>query len=179
MTGNWMRMLLQPTGAAVAICALPMLAPVAQAQNGAAVPQEVAQRSSGQRTQSGDAMVAEATAMVRALYEANARAEQGDGPDPFPGQAADRYFTADILTVLRSGDIGAHPLYGAQDFDGRIDRIAPDMEQPMFRGMITIHVDFTNFGEPQRATFFLRADTDRQGAPLRIFRVEHDGWAYP
>jgi hypothetical protein len=158
-------------GAALAIGVLTMLASPAQAQVGAAVPRQAAQ--------SGNAMVAEAAALVRNLYAADARAEQGGGPGPLQGQGADRYFTADIVTLLRSGEIGAHPLYGAQDFDGRIDRIAPDAEQPMYRGMITIHVDFTNFGQSQRATFFLRADTDRQGAPLRIFRVEHDGWAYP
>ncbi|WP_459079871.1 hypothetical protein [Mesorhizobium sp. A623] len=45
--------------------------------------------------------------------------------------------------------------------------------------MITINVDFTNFGRKQRVVYFLCADTTRRGAPLRIFRVEHDGWSYP
>ncbi|WP_392352833.1 hypothetical protein V8F63_08310 [Brevundimonas sp. LF-1] len=55
----------------------------------------------------------------------------------------------------------------------------PDPDHPMLRGMITINVDFTNFGQPQRAVFHIRADADKPDAPLRIFRVEHDGWSYP
>lgn len=128
---------------------------------------------------SGDAMIAEATSIVRALYEANARAERGQGPDPLHGSLASQYFTSDILAFFRSGGLGAHPLYGAQDFDGSILRIAPDPDEPMLRGMITIDVGFTNFGQLQRAAFYLRADTTQQGAPLRIFRVEHEGWSYP
>ena len=49
----------------------------------------------------------------------------------------------------------------------------------MLRGMITINVDFTNFGQQQRAVFYLRPDPTKPEAPLRIFRVEHDGWWYP
>jgi hypothetical protein len=49
----------------------------------------------------------------------------------------------------------------------------------MLRGMTTINVDFTNFGRRQRALSYLRADTTKAGAPLRIFRVEHDRWSYP
>lgn len=128
---------------------------------------------------SGDAMIAEASSIVHALYEANARAELGQGPDPLHGPSASQYFTSDILAFFRSGGLGAHPLYGAQDFDGSILRIAPDPHEPMLRGMIIINVNFTNFGQLQRAVFYLRADTTQQGAPLRIFRVEHDGWSYP
>lgn len=127
---------------------------------------------------SGDAMIDEAQGMVRDLYDAQARAERG-GADPLRGNAAGKYFTSDIVALLRSGGVGAHPLYGAQDFDGRVTRIASDPDNPMLRGMITINVDFTNFGERQRAVFYLRADTTKPEAPLRIFRVEHDGWSYP
>ncbi len=123
---------------------------------------------------SGDAMIDQAQQLVRDLYDAQARAERGQGPDPLQGRAADRFFTADIVAMLRSGGVGAHPLYGAQDFDGQIIRIVPDSGQPMLRGMITINVDFTNFGQRQRAVYFLRADPSN-GAGLRIFRVEHDG----
>ena len=49
----------------------------------------------------------------------------------------------------------------------------------MFRGMITINVDFTNFGQPRRAVFNLRADTARADAPFRIFRIDLDGWSFP
>lgn len=45
--------------------------------------------------------------------------------------------------------------------------------------MITINVDFTNFGKKQGAVFYLRGDMTKAGAPLRIFRVEPDGWSYP
>ncbi|HHX83083.1 MAG TPA: hypothetical protein GX696_08900 [Pseudomonadaceae bacterium] len=126
----------------------------------------------------GDSTIAEAAWLVRTLYEQNERAEQGEGPSPLSAGAADAYFISDIVALLESG-IGAHPLYGAQDFQGRITRIAPDAEQPMFRGMITINVDFTNFDNPQRAIYRLRADTTQPNAPLRIFRVEHEGWSYP
>lgn len=73
----------------------------------------------------------------------------------------------------------AHPLYGAQDFDGTVNAPKRDRDQPMLRGMITVNVDFTNFGQAQRAVYRLRADTSKPGAPLRIFMVEHDGWSYP
>ncbi|MEW4467836.1 hypothetical protein AB1K62_08405 [Parasphingorhabdus sp. JC815] len=131
------------------------------------------------KTSTSASPVVEATAIVRKLYDAQARAERGQGTDPLQGRTASNYFTSDIVDLLRAGRIGAHPLYGAQDFDGRVTRIAADPEQPMLRGMVTVHVDFTNFGEPQRATFYLRADTTQRGSPLRIFRVEHDGWSYP
>ena len=131
------------------------------------------------KTSASNGTVVEATAMVRKLYDAQARADRGQGTSPLQGKMASSYFTSDIVALFRSGRIGAHPLYGAQDFDGRVTRIAADSEQPMLRGMVTIHVDFTNFGEPQRASFYLRADTTQSGAPLRIFRVEHDGWSYP
>lgn len=127
----------------------------------------------------GDALIVEAQQLVRDLYDAQARAERGQGADPLQSGSAKRYFTSDIVALLGSGGVGAHPLYGAQDFDGHVMRIAPDPDHPMLRGMITINVDFTNFGQPQRAVFYLRADTTGQNAPMRIFRVEHDGWSYP
>jgi len=138
-------------------------------------------RSNGKETpsSSSDALIDEAQLLVADLYDAQARAERGSGREPLEGRSAARYFTADIVAAIQSGGYGAHPLYGGQDFDGRILRIAPDPDTPMLRGMITINVDFTNFGEPQRAVFYLRADTSQPNAPLRIFRVEHDGWSYP
>lgn len=126
-----------------------------------------------------DATVVAATSLVRNLYDAQARADRGQGSDPLRGKSASDYFTSDIAALLRSGRIDGHPLYGAQDFNGRVTRVAADSKQPMLRGMVTIHVDFTNFGRSQRATYYLRADTTQRGAPLRIFRVEHDGWSYP
>lgn len=123
--------------------------------------------------------VDQAQDMVRELYEREFLSEGSDLPSAFDPSVAHQYFSDDIVAWLASGDIGAHPLYGAQDFDGAIGEPTPDPDQPMFRGMITINVDFTNFGQPQRAVFSLRADTTKPGAPLRIFNVAHEGWSYP
>ena len=129
-------------------------------------------------TTGGD-IVAEATSLVRRLYEAQAKADRDQGPEPVFGNMASEFFSADVVDYLHSGQIGAHPLYGAQDFDGEILRIEPDGDKPMFRGMITINVDFRNFDQPQRAVFSLRSDTTRPDAAVRIFHVEHDGWELP
>lgn len=132
-----------------------------------------------QAGQDNSIILAEATDIVQKLYSAQQRADQGLGPTPFLSPSAQQYFTADAITWLQSGQIDAHPLYGAQDYEIKIRAIAADPTQPIFRGMITIHVDFTNFGQTQRATYYLRADTEQNNAPLRIFRVEHNGWSYP
>ncbi|MFA7670083.1 MAG: hypothetical protein WCX93_12105 [Burkholderiaceae bacterium] len=124
-------------------------------------------------------MIAEAENLVRDLYDRHARSEQGQGQDPLQSRLAGDYFTSDIVAQLQAGGFGAHPLYGTQDFDGRVTRIAADSDQPMMRGMITINVDFTNFGQSQRAVHLLRVDTTAANRRLRIFRVEHDGWSYP
>lgn len=130
-------------------------------------------------TTSADAMIDEAEAIVRDLYGAMARFNEGQGPYPLRGSSASRYFTSDIVDLLRSGGLGADPLYGSQDVDGKVLHIASDADQPMLRGMITINVDFINFGRQQRAVFSMRADPSLENAPLRIFRVEHEGWSYP
>lgn len=136
--------------------------------------------AAGEQVSPGDdAMIADAQTIVRELYDAQALADRGQGPDPLQRDAASRYFTSDIVALFETGEIAAHPLYGAQDFEGSITRIAPDEDMPMLRGMISINVDFTNFGEKQRAVYQLRADPTQAGSPLRIFRVEHEGWSYP
>ena len=127
----------------------------------------------------GEDIVAQATRLVRELYQAQARADRDQGDSPVFGDMAEQFFSADVVDYLNSGRIGAHPLYGAQDFDGEIVRIEPDPDTPMFRGMVTINVDYRNFDQPQRAVFSLRSDTTRADAAVRIFRVEHDGWALP
>jgi len=127
----------------------------------------------------GDDIVAEATTLVRRLYEAQARADRDQGDSPVFGDMAAEFFSADVVDHLNSGQVGAHPLYGAHDFDGEILRIEPDPDNPMFRGMVTINVDYRNFDQPQRAVFSLRSDTTRGDAAVRIFRVEHDGWELP
>lgn len=123
--------------------------------------------------------VGQAQDLVRELYERQFQSENSNLPSAFDPSVSRNYFTDDIVSWLASGNIGAHPLYGAQDFDGAYEDPMPDPNQPMLRGMITINVDFTNFGKKQRAVFYLRADTTKAGAPLRIFRVEHNGWSYP
>lgn len=128
---------------------------------------------------SADPQLGYAEAFVGELYERYDLAQLGAGADPLrPPMAAD-FFTADIVAFLTSGRVQAHPLYGAQDFDVAVHEPRADLERPVLRGMITINVDFTNFGKKQRAIFYLRADTTKAGSPLRIFRVEHDGWSYP
>ncbi|MFP1644731.1 SH3 domain-containing protein [Pontitalea aquivivens] len=122
--------------------------------------------------------VAVARDLVRALYAAADQAGRG-GPHPLdPDQAAD-YFFSDIATGLATNPPGADPLTGAQDFDGQIADPVPDPEQPMMRGMITIHVGITNFGRSHTAVFRLRPDPSQPGAPIRIFRIEQDGWQFP
>jgi len=128
---------------------------------------------------SGGVTVEEATRLVRALHDAQLRADRGQGPDPLYEADAGEYFTAEIVRRLEAGDVGAHPVWGAQDFDGELIGIAADPDTPMLRGTIIIHADFTNFGQRQRATYYLRADDSLPGAPLRIMRIEHDGWSLP
>ncbi len=124
----------------------------------------------------GDPLIDDAARLVRDLYAAEA-ASQSRADYPFLAGNAERYFFAGIVPALagHGGDL----LYDAQDFQGRITRIAPDPDQPMFRGMITVNVDFTNFDRPDRAIFRLRADTGQPGSPVRIFRIEHDEWSFP
>src|SRR5690606_12496367 len=123
--------------------------------------------------------VAQAQDLVREIYERQYQSENSNLPSAFAPSVARNYFSDGIVKWLASGTVDAHPLYGAQDFDGAIGEPTPDPDQPMLRGMITINVDFTNFGKKQRAIFYLRPDTTKRGAPLRVFRVEHDGWSYP
>lgn len=123
--------------------------------------------------------VTQATMLVRRLYKMSDEASRGRGQSPLmPGLASD-FFTADIVDLIHSGQLTAHPLYNAQDFEVEIHQIEADPERPMFRGMITINVDFSNFGHAQRAVFYLRSDTMREDAAIRIFHIEHDGWELP
>ncbi len=127
-----------------------------------------------------DRMIDMAAGLVREMYERQFFSDGGDSMgSPIDPSVAHHYFTDDIVAWLASGNVGAHPLYGAQDFDGSISEPEPDPARPMYRGMITINVDITNFGKSHRAVFYIRADTTKNGAPLRVFNVEHDGWSYP
>lgn len=124
----------------------------------------------------GDPLIDGAQSLVKRLYDAFA-ASQSEADNPFAPANAASYFFADLVPELAGH--GADLLYDAQDFDGSVTRIAPDPDQPMFRGMITINVDFTNFGASKRTVFRLRADTDQPGAPFRIFSIGHDGGGFP
>jgi len=126
-----------------------------------------------------DEVVEGARGLVEELYHHQIEADAAGGPGPLDPVNSSMYFTDDVVAWLGSGHVQAHPLFGAQDFDGSVQSPRPDPEQPMLRGMVTINVDFTNFGKPQRAVFHLRADPAKPGAPFRIFNVEHDGWSYP
>src|SRR5690625_918357 len=125
---------------------------------------------------SGDPLIMGAADLVRDLYRSfdDMRSE---ADNPFAAANARRYFFADLVPELQGR--GADLLYDAQDFDGEVTRIAPDPDQPMFRGMITIIADFTNFGQRKKAVFHLRADPDQPDAPFRIFSIGHDECDFP
>lgn len=141
---------------------------------------ELSAATSADETPPGDVdPVAYAQELVREVYETYDLAQSNGQRDPLERPYSANYFTADVVDFLSSDQVQAHPLYGGQDFDVVMSEPKADPDQPMLRGMITINVDYTNFGQAQRAVFYLRADTSQPGAPIRIFRVEHDGWSYP
>ncbi|WP_289043353.1 hypothetical protein [uncultured Aliiroseovarius sp.] len=124
----------------------------------------------------GDALIDGAAHLVGDLYTAF-EAQRSTADNPFAPDNASRYFFSDLVPSLRGH--GADVLYNGQDFQGEVTQIAPDPNQPMLRGMITVNVDFTNFGLAQRAVFNLRADISQPDAPMRIFRVQHGEWSFP
>ncbi|MBA4800815.1 MAG: hypothetical protein H2040_03035 [Euryhalocaulis sp.] len=129
-------------------------------------------------TPGSDALIMRARDLVRTLYEWAEQAPAG-GRHPLDPAHAGQFFSVGVVEAMKARPPGASPLYGAQDFDGSVSDPFPDPEQPMLRGMITLHVDIVNFGQPRRVTFRLRADPARPGAPLRVFRIEHEDWAFP
>ncbi len=128
------------------------------------------------QSNSTDPMIVDALTLVGDLYNLFEQS-QSAADNPFLPPTAERFFFAAIVPDLAGH--GADVLYDAQDFMGAVTRIAPDEDHPMLRGMITINVDFTNFGQARRAVFSLRPDPAQQGAPVRIFRVDHAGWSFP
>eukprot|EP00873_Tetraselmis_striata_P031703 jgi/Tetstr1/451967/TSEL_039003.t1 len=132
--------------------------------------------TTGSQAWSGDDLIEHARGLVAALYAYDDPARGVRHRDP---AAPDVFFSTDFRDALRSRPPGADLLIGAQDFQGTISAPVPDPDRPMFRGMITINVEVENFGQTHTAVFRLRGDTTRPGAPLRIFRIEHDGWSYP
>ncbi|MGR3564639.1 MAG: hypothetical protein ACU0FH_18310 [Heliomarina sp.] len=132
----------------------------------------------GADAMSGDEMILEAQELVRALYESARLARMG-GPEPLDPANVGNFFSSDVVATMRANPLQADPIYGAQDFQGSVSAPRPDPDQPMFRGMVTINVEIVNFGRAHTAVFRLRADPGQPGAPLRIFRVEHEGWSFP
>lgn len=132
----------------------------------------------GPNAVAGENLIAHAQDLVRALYETADLARVG-GPEPLDPANAGSYFSSDVVAGMRARPLEVNPLYGAQAFDGSVAEPEPDPDQPMLRGMITLNVEIVNFGKAHTAVFRLRADPSRPGAPLRIFRIEHDGWSFP
>lgn len=132
--------------------------------------------TTGSQAWSGDDLIEHARGLVAALYAYDDPARGVSHRDP---AAPDVFFSTDFRDALRSRPPGSDLLIGAQDFQGTISAPVPDPDRPMFRGMITINVEVENFGQTHTVVFRLRGDTTRPGAPLRIFRIEHDGWSYP
>ncbi|WP_332719907.1 hypothetical protein, partial [Pelagibacterium mangrovi] len=126
----------------------------------------------GAHAWSSDELIDHARGLVATLYEYD---DPVQDRSPLNPDARDAFFSTDFVAALQSQPPGADLLIGAQDFQGHVSEPMPDPEQPMLRGMITINVEVENFGQ----THTLRADTSRPDAPLRIFRIEHDGWSYP
>jgi len=146
---------------------------------GNAVAASAAGVSVAQAGQSADDMVDAAEDLVRALYEMHTMNFVGAGPSPLDPAHAGRFFDTDVVAYLQANQLYVDPLINAQDFDGAIDEPYRDPDEPMLRGMITVLVDFTNFGKAQQAVVRLRADTSRPDAPVRIMRIEHEGWSFP
>ncbi|AQZ52992.1 hypothetical protein [Martelella mediterranea] len=132
--------------------------------------------TTGPQAWSGDDLIEHARALVAALYDYD---DHGVGLSHRDPSAPDVFFSTGFRNALRSRPPGADLLIGAQDFQGSVSEPVPDPDQPMFRGMITINVEVENFGKTHTAVFRLRGDATRPDAPLRIFRIEHDGWSYP
>lgn len=127
---------------------------------------------------SDEELISQAEALVRKLYDQQRLADQGRGQSPIELGRAGEFFSADVVASMARGPIEASPLYGSQDQEISNLRVLRDPDMPLYRGLLTVNADFDNFGKPQRAVFSLRADPSLPGAPLRIIRVEHDGWTF-
>lgn len=129
----------------------------------------------------GDRMIEDAVSLVWRLYTRHEQSTRGEALSPFShARVADFFFAADAALVADS-PWQADPLYDAQDFDITNLRVYADPEMPMFRGMITVWVEFENFGQPKRVEVNLRPDPDQPGtpAPVRILRIDHGAWQFP
>ncbi|SMH39939.1 SH3 domain-containing protein [Maritimibacter sp. HL-12] len=126
----------------------------------------------------GDPLVDEAVRLVQDLYQQRQDAMEGRASDPLQPSAARRYFFPDVVNRLAEGP-GADPLFDAQDAEITGLEVFPEPGNEMFRGMITVHARFENFGMPQRVVFRLRVDPSLDPPAVRIMRIEHDDWTLP
>lgn len=141
----------------------------------------LAEDTGGPDDPASDPQITAALDLVQQLYDArlNARLDaRTPEADPLSQSNARDYFFADGVTQLAAGP-QADPLFGAQDTRITRLRIRPAPDHAMFRGMLTIHVDFHNFDQPQQAIVVLRVDPDLTPPAPRIMRIEHDGWTFP
>lgn len=128
-----------------------------------------------------DRMIEDAVSLVTRLYRRHAQSLRGEALSPLSrARAADFFFAADAAAVA-DGPRQADPLYDAQDSEITNLRVYADPEMPMFRGMITVWVEFENFGQPKKVEVNLRPDPDQPGrpAPVRIMRINHGAWTFP
>jgi len=121
----------------------------------------------------GDPVLRMARDRAEALYRDHMRSlSDASVTSPVHDDRAAQFFTGSLARELGNRHPDADPLFDAQDTGISDLRVALDAEQPVFRGMITVNVDFRNFGRSQRAVARLRVEN---GSP-RIIRIEHDGW---
>lgn len=130
--------------------------------------------------ETGNDRVEIAVQLVERLFSQHDQYVRGAAPSPFELPSSDQFFfQADLSNIAEAvRGAGADPLYNAQDTDIRGLDVVPN-PSGMRQGLITLWAEFSNFGRPQRVGFDLRADTQREGAPIRIMRINHDGWSIP
>jgi len=117
--------------------------------------------------------VAEALQIVQRLYRDHLRASQRpDITGPLHPSHVRDFLAPSLAAAITDTQLQADPLFDAQDFQITDLTIRPDDDRAMFRGMITVNVDYRNFGHPHRAVVRLRV---QDGSP-RIIRIEHEGW---
>lgn len=125
-----------------------------------------------------DPLIAHAVGRVRCAYEHRLAAVRQGTAGPLDPSVARDYFFPDVVARLRQGALGADPFFGAQDIQITDLAVFPAPDNAMFRGMITVHSSFRNFGQPRLAVVRLRIDTSLADPALRIMRIEHKDWAF-
>lgn len=127
----------------------------------------------------GDDLITYAEDLVGRLYQLRKQEDQGTRTVLYTRAGAKQFFFKGVDRQFLSGEAGADPVYGAQDFDGSCQKPRRDEKQAMYRGMITVIVNCINFGHPIRTEYSLRVDPDSADRRPRIFRISHDGWSFP